>query len=176
MKKVFFVVMICVMGIVAFVAFKFLKESERRTSPQATASLKTEDLDLSVSYSRPYKNNRAIFGNVVQFGEYWRTGADEATEITFGRDVLFGEVEVEEGTYRLYTIPGEEIWEVILNSELDQWGAFEPDHALDVVKISVVSEELDKRLDQLMIDFESKRNGADLIIAWDDRQVVIPIR
>lgn len=176
MKKLFLVVMICVMGIIGFVAFKFLNENERRVSPQATATIKTENLDLNINYSRPYKNGRAIFGNVVKYGEYWRTGADEATEISFGKRVKFGDEEVNPGTYRLYTIPEKDEWIIALNSELGQWGAFEPNYDLDVVRIKITPNKLDKIVDQLTLRFETSKNGVDLLLSWDDTQVTIPIQ
>ena len=79
--------MICVMGIIGFVAFKFMNENERRISPQATVTYKADELDLKIEYSRPYKKGREIFGGLVPYNQYWRTGADEATEITFGKEV-----------------------------------------------------------------------------------------
>ncbi len=176
MKKLFLVVMICVMGIIGFVAFKFLNENERRVSPQATATFKTENLDLRIDYSRPYKNNRTIFGNVVKFGEYWRTGADEATQISFGSKVNFGEAEIDPGTYRLYTIPNKGEWIVALNSELGQWGAFEPNYQMDVTRIAVTPEKLNKKVEQLTLNFENSGNGVDLLMKWDDTQVTVPIQ
>ncbi len=176
MKRVFLVVMICVMGIIGFVAFKFLTENERRISPQATTTFITESLDLNINYSRPYKNGRTIFENVVKYGQYWRTGADEASEITFGGNVRFGGKEVEKGSYRLYTIPDKDEWLVVLNSELGQWGAFEPNHALDVVRIKIIPQKLDTIVDQLALNFETSSNGADLVISWDDTRVSVPIQ
>jgi len=164
------------MAIVGFVAFKFLKETEKRLSPQATATLKTEKLDLNIDYSRPYKNGRTIFGELIKFGEYWRTGADEATEIAFGNKVTFGGEEIDPGTYRLYTIPKEDEWTVVLNSELGQWGAFEPNYSMDVAKITAKPKKLNTIVDQLTIEFEPSKEGVDLVMSWDDTQVSVPIQ
>lgn len=163
------------MAIVGFVAFKFLNENETRLSPQATATFQTESLDLRINYSRPYKNNREIFGNVVQYDQYWRTGADEATEISFGGKVNFGGEEIGPGTYRLFTIPGKEEWKIVLNSELDQWGAFEPKYELDVIKVQAIPQKLAVAVDQLTLKFETAEEGVDLVITWDQTEVTIPI-
>ncbi len=176
MKKVFFVVMISVMAIVGFVAFKILSESDTRLSPQALANYKSDQLDLKLSYSRPYKKGRKIFGGLLPYGEYWRTGADEATEIEFKNPVSFGGQNIDAGRYRLYTIPDRERWKVILNSELEQWGAFEPNYELDVAKVDANVVMLDSLVEQLTIDFESELGGANLVIKWDRTQVSVPIR
>ena len=176
MKKLFFAVMISVLSIVGFVAFKLLSETDTRLSPQAISNYRSDQLDLEISYSRPYKKGRKIFGGLLPYGEYWRTGADEATEIDFKRSVEFGGTFIEAGRYRLYTIPGKDSWKVVLNSELEQWGAFEPNYELDVVRIEVTPVELDSLVEQLTIDFESMDSGADLVIRWDKTQISVPIR
>jgi len=168
--------MMCVMGIVAFVAFKLLSENEKRLSPKVSSNYKSKDLVLEVDYSSPYKKGRVIFGELVKYGEYWRTGADESTEITFNSDVTFGNADVKAGRYRLYTIPDSNKWMVVLNSELGQWGKFEPRRELDVVKVEVESQKLENIEEQLIIDFESTEEGVDLVIKWDNTGLKVPIR
>ncbi|MEQ9425398.1 MAG: DUF2911 domain-containing protein [Cyclobacteriaceae bacterium] len=174
MKNLFFAVMISVLGIIGFVAFKFLNET--RTSPKSSSNYKSEELKLKVDYSRPYKRGRTIFGGLVPYGEYWRTGADEATEIVFYQDVNFGGEQVDEGRYRLFTFPGTETWTVVLNSELSQWGAFEPNYELDVARIEVPIEKTKNSLEQLLIDFEDGQAGAILVIAWDNVKAEVLIQ
>ena len=107
---------------------------------------------VSVTYGRPYKKDRIVFPDVVKYGEVWRTGADEATEITFDKDAQFGGKPVKAGTYTLFTIPGESEWTIILNSELDQFGAFDYEKYKDkdVLKVAVPTKRLDKVVEQLL--------------------------
>jgi len=78
-----------------------------------------------IIYSRPKKKNRVIFGDLVPYGKVWRTGANEATEITFYEDVLFNSEKVKAGTYTLYTIPRKENWVVIINKVINTWGSIQ---------------------------------------------------
>src|SRR5829696_3874612 len=95
--------------------------AQDRKSPHETV----EGKDVKVTYGRPYKKGRVIFGGLEKYGKVWRTGADEATEITFANDVNFGGKRVKAGTYTLFTIPDRNQWTVILNSQLGQWGAYD---------------------------------------------------
>lgn len=77
---------------------------------------------MKIVYGRPLKNGRTIFGGIIPYDKVWRTGANEATEITFYKDVVFGGQAVKAGTYSLFTIPGKKEWTFILNKDLDIWG------------------------------------------------------
>ncbi|MGB8193812.1 MAG: DUF2911 domain-containing protein [Chitinophagaceae bacterium] len=150
--------------------FVFPACSQNRKSPHETV----KGNDVSVTYGRPYKKGREIFGGLEKYGKVWRTGADEATEITFDKDVTFGGKPVKAGTYTLFTIPGEEKWGVILNSQLGQWGAYdyEKNKGKDVLQIEVPAKKLDNVVEQHTIRFE----GDNMIIEWDKAQVAVPIK
>ena len=96
-----------------------------------------EKVIAKVVYSRPQKNDRVIFGGVVPYGKVWRTGANENTEIRFYQDVIMGGSRVKAGTYSLFTIPGKDSWEIILNSDTDYWGAFSYNEENDVLRVTV---------------------------------------
>src|SRR5258707_15507366 len=96
-------------------------------SPHDTVKTK----DITVTYGRPYKKGREIFGKLEPFGKVYRCGADEATQITFDKDVTFGDKPVKAGTYALFVIPEEKQWTIILNSKLGQWGAYDYDKNKD---------------------------------------------
>ena len=101
-------------------AFITLSATAQRKSPHDTVT----NGKITVTYGRPYKNNRDVFGSLEPYGKVWRLGADEATTITFNNDVKFGGKPVKAGTYTLFAIPNEKEWTLILNSQLKQWGAF----------------------------------------------------
>lgn len=125
-----------------------------------------------VVYSRPFKNDRVIFGELVPFGKVWRTGADEATEVTFYSDVMFGGKEVKAGTYALFTIPNKDSWDVILNKGLHQWGAFTYDEKMDVVRTNAKVAMMDEPVENFSIVF----NDGNMIMAWDKTMVAVPVK
>lgn len=129
---------------------------------------------VKVVYSRPSRDKGEVFGNLVPYGEIWRTGANEATEITFYEDMLFGDKIVKSGTYVMHTIPGKKEWTIILNSNTDTWGAFFYDPDQDVVRIKVPASR-DEPIDVFSIAFTKKIKDAYMVLAWDKTRVNIPL-
>src|SRR6476469_7326250 len=97
----------------------------------------TEPLVARVIYSRPQKNNRTIFGELVEYGKVWRLGANEATEINFYQNVRIGTAKVKKGRYTMYCIPYPDKWTIILNKETDTWGAFKYDEKNDLLRTDI---------------------------------------
>lgn len=123
---------------------------------------------IRVTYSRPLKNEREIFGKLVPYGQVWRTGANEATEIKFYQDVDFGGKKVKAGSYSLFTIPGEKEWTVILNSDLDYWGAYKYNQKNDVIRVPASVKSLSEPLESFSIQFERKGDKQGVMkLAWD---------
>ena len=141
-------------------------------SPKATA----EGKNVKVTYGQPSKRDRVIFGGLVPYGEVWRTGANEATEITFSKDVIIDKKEIKAGTYTLFTIPNKDKWAIILNSQLKQWGAFgyEKIKNDDVLKTDVPVKKINQQ-EKLTYSFKDNATGTILTIAWDDVAVDLPI-
>jgi hypothetical protein len=135
----------------------------------------TEPLVARVIYSRPQKNGRLIFGELVEYGKVWRLGANEATEIEFFRSVKIGDKKVEKGRYTLYAIPTEENWTMILNKDNDTWGAFKYDEQKDVLRITVPVQKLNEGVEAMAMIFEKSESGCNLIIAWDNIKASLPI-
>lgn len=141
-----------------------------KKSPHDTVSSK----NTTVTYGRPYKKGRVIFGELEKYGKVWRVGADEATTIKFASDVKFGGVDVKAGTYTLFAIPGETEWTLILNSQLGQWGAYnyEKNKDKDIAAVKVPVQKLDMPVEQLTIRFIE--SGA-MVIEWDMTRVLVTI-
>ncbi len=135
----------------------------------------TEPLVARVIYSRPQKNGRLIFGDLVEYGKVWRLGANEATEIEFFRSVKIGDKKVEKGRYTLYAIPMEDSWTIIVNKDNDTWGAFKYDELKDVVRTTVPIQKLNEGVEALAMTFEKSDAGCNLIIAWDNVKASLPI-
>jgi VCBS repeat-containing protein len=153
----------------AFMLPVFAQKKER-ASPHDTVTAK----NIEITYGRPYKKNRDIFGSLVKYGEVWRTGADEATQITFKKDATFGGKAVKAGTYTLFTIPAEGEWTVILNSQLKQWGAYDyaKNKDKDVLQVKVPAKKIASTVEQLTIIVE----GSNIVITWDQTMVTIPVK
>lgn len=131
---------------------------------------------VKVVYGRPsVENNKEAFGNKIPFGELWRTGANEATEIKLYQDTVFNDVVVKAGTYVLLTIPGENEWEVILNSNLDVWGAFQYDSKADVARIKVPVSKAEP-LELFSITFKKGDEQLNMVLAWGTTRVKVPMR
>lgn len=108
-----------------------------RVSPKATVSQTVGVTDVTIAYCRPGVKGRVIWGGLVPYDQVWRTGANEATTITFGDDVTIEGTKLPAGTYGLFTMPGKDEWTVIFNKGAKQWGAFEYKQADDVLRIKV---------------------------------------
>ncbi|MEM8893771.1 MAG: DUF2911 domain-containing protein [Bacteroidota bacterium] len=146
-------------------------------SPEETIAFKAGKATFMVTYCRPYKKGRKIFGGLVPYREYWRTGANDATEVSFSEDVVFGGKEVPAGRYRFYTTPDVNEWELVLNSELGQWGAFMPNKDLDVATVSIPTRILPKHVEQFSIFFDSALDNIayNMHLQWDKTELIVPI-
>jgi hypothetical protein len=128
-----------------------------------------------VVYSRPQKDNRTIFGELVEYNKVWRLGANEATEIEFFKDVTIAGKKVAKGRYTLYAIPAQDKWTIILNKDTDTWGAFVYDEKKDVLRTDVPVQLLASPVDAFSMSFNKTDNGMTLFIAWDNVSVNLPI-
>ena len=165
MKSLFFILFAFIMLTVSSSSYA----QGSRKSPHDTV----ETADVKITYGRPYKNNRVIFGELEPFGKVWRVGADEATEITFKMDMKFGGKDVKAGTYTMFAIPNENEWTIILNSTLKQWGAYsyEKNKENNVLQVNVPVKKSGAVTEQLTISPENK----NLFIRWDNAEVAIPL-
>jgi len=130
---------------------------------------------VKVIYGRPQMKGRVIFGGLVPYGKIWRTGANEATEVTFYKNTTFGGEKIPAGTYVLHTIPGEKEWTVILNKNLNVWGAFQYDSAADLVRFKVKPTQAEESLEAFSIAFDNGEHKA-MVLGWDKTRVRIPLK
>lgn len=135
----------------------------------------TEPLAARVIYSRPQKAGRSVFGELVEYGKVWRLGANEATELEFFKEVKIGNKKIPKGKYTLYAVVNAADWTIILNKETDIWGAFKYDEKKDVVRINVPVQKLPEAAEAFTMYFEKAPIGTNLIIAWDEVKVALPI-
>lgn len=141
-------------------------------SPRITAE--SPDKNIRVVYGQPSKRNRQVFGSLVPYGQVWRTGANEATEITFKNDVMFGGQMVKAGTYTMFTIPTEKEWTVILNSQLGQWGAYDYEKikGSNVAQVKAAVSSGKTPIEKLTIT----PSNNSITIAWDNLTASVPVQ
>ena len=129
---------------------------------------------MRLIYSRPHLQGRELFHDVLKYGEYWRLGANEATEIEFFRDVTIQGKKIKAGRYILYCILGPSTWKMVLNSNIDSWG-LQQDSTKDVQHFEVPVTHGNPSLDYFTMVFEKTNKGAELIMAWDDVVARLPV-
>ncbi|GJM27832.1 MAG: hypothetical protein DHS20C17_04670 [Cyclobacteriaceae bacterium] len=179
LKKILIGVGVAVLLFVLYVVYALFIATP--ASPPDTVVYSNQGLEISVDYSRPYKKNRLIFGDEADdalqpFGQYWRLGANAATEITVNQDVLFGGNPLNAGTYRMYAIPGPQAFKVTLNSEAGVFfGAAEPDPELDLFTVDAPVTMQDSETEQFTIDINESDNGARIDFIWDNFLFSVPI-
>ena len=129
-----------------------------------------------IVYSRPQKKGRIVFGGeLVKYDEVWRLGANEATEIEFYQNVKIGGKKVYKGRYTVYCIPKPTVWTLILNKEVDAWGAFNYNTKKDILRIDLPVQIQASNVEALTMYFEAVTGGANLIMLWDNVKVFLPI-
>ncbi len=133
----------------------------------------TEPLIMRIIYSRPQVNGRKIFGDLQKFGEIWRLGANEVTEIQFFKDIWINNKKIKKGRYSLYCIPYEDKWTMIVNKETDVWG-LKYDADKDVVRMDLTTEK-NISTEALTIIFVKSDTGANMLMYWDDVKAALPI-
>jgi hypothetical protein len=129
--------------------------------------------EINLEYSRPSAKGRVVFGEVVPFGKIWRTGANQATKITFGDDVKIEGKDLKAGTYALYTIPGKEMWEIMFYKDLTMGGNVANYKTEDeVLRVSVKAGKLTETVETFTIDFESVlATSLSVDLKWEKTKV-----
>ncbi|MFY0591500.1 DUF2911 domain-containing protein [Roseivirga sp.] len=146
----------------------------KQYSPESTSQFTNSEVNIRVTYSRPSKNGRVIFGNLVPYGKWWRTGANETTEIELSRDILFTNNQLlPAGKYSLVTIPEKNEWTIIFNTKIPDWGTdYFPE--FDAARVNGKVESLPGVVELFTIDFTEKNGNPALILAWDNTKVSVP--
>lgn len=145
----------------------FIKDKEKQVAAEPK---------IRILYSRPLKNGRKVFGELLKFNEAWRIGANESTEVLFLTDVVFGGTNVKAGRYTLIAIPTEKKWTIKLNSVNDGWGNYSHDAAFDIASVTVPTTISDKEIEALSITmYEKSKNVVHIKIGWDTTIAEIPV-
>lgn len=154
--------------------------SAQITTPQPSPKAKLEQkvglTDVTVTYSRPGKKGRTIFGDLVPFNKIWRTGANENTTVTFSNDIVIDGKTLKKGTYALYTKPNANSWEIYFYSDAKNWGNPKKwDDAKVALKTSVTPTKTPLNVETFTIEINDiTNNSANLYLLWDTTSASIP--
>lgn len=145
-------------------------------SPLAKFSQKVGLTDVAIEYSRPSMKGRKIYGDLVPFGELWRTGANMATTLTFSDDVKIGGKDLKAGSYALFTIPGKDKWTIILSTNTSQGGTGNYKESEDALRVDVKPIVMDATVETFLINIEDVKSKSALIeIVWEHTVVQVPL-
>lgn len=137
---------------------------------------KTKPMPVArVIYSRPQKNGRVIFNGIIKYGELWRLGANEATELEFFQPVKIDSKIVPKGRYTLFCIPNEDSWTLIINKDNYCWGNYSYNAKNDLVRVVCKVEKNAEVVENFTIYFEETKKNTQLTIMWDDLKASLPI-
>jgi hypothetical protein len=147
------------------------EEAKKPLSPPAKAEAKIKGKQVTIDYSAPSKRDRVIMGELVPYGQVWRTGANAATTLTTESNLMLGTLHVPPGTYTLYTIPGEKEWTLIVNKETGQWGTkYDETQDLGRTKMNVAP-----KLAQPVETFNISVDDKKLAMQWENTKVWVPV-
>ncbi|MDQ2747081.1 MAG: DUF2911 domain-containing protein [Acidobacteriota bacterium] len=167
MKKLNLIALfVLILSIDAVAQLNFPRESQRQEITQTVG-----DVKVAVVYHRPDVKDREIWGNLVPYGEVWRTGANDNTTFEVSSDVRINGQTLPKGKYGLHTIPGKDEWTIIFNKVNNEWGSFKYDQKQDALRVSVKPDKEDF-LETMTIDFQNvKTTSAEVVIAWEKVKV-----
>ena len=153
--------------------FSFAQQIQMpQASPAAKIAQKVGLTDVTVDYSRPSTKGRKIFGELIPFGQVWRTGANGATVLSFSTDVTIGGQTVPAGQYALYSIPEKSDWTMILSKNIKLWGAIGYEQSDDLIRFKAKPEKLNKKAETFEISFANMTDtGSDLSLKWENTRV-----
>ncbi|MBL7985386.1 MAG: DUF2911 domain-containing protein [Flavobacteriales bacterium] len=164
----------------AFIGFQVMKSNTKKASPEGTVAYAKDGLKVDIFYNRPSKRGRVIFGELVPFGQVWRTGANEATTFETNKDLTIGGQVLPAGKYTLWTLPGANEWKVMFNKEMYGWGVDFDQKAQrkpesDALQVTVVPQELPEVMEMFTITIEDQPVPT-LVLAWDRTRIAVPMQ
>lgn len=172
-KRLLSVALLSIVSIISFAQ----ESKTNRVSPLAIISVQYKDAYVKVTYSQPQKRGREIFGKLVPYGQPWRTGSNEATEITLTKDLMVNGTLLKAGTYSIFTIPEKEKWTIIFNNDVGLWGAYNYNPKRDEMRFEVPTSSTSGEVyEYFTMQFDQRNEEVDLFMIWDRVKISVPIR
>lgn len=146
-------------------------------SPVASVKTAFSISDIEINYSRPSMRGRKVFGDLVPFGELWRLGANGATKVTFGEDIIINDQVISKGSYALYAIPNQNEWEIIFNRGVNNWGTGGYSKDEDIYRFKAKAINNPNTVETFTINISDiSNNSCNIELAWENTRVIIPIK
>jgi hypothetical protein len=151
--------------------------SQEVLSPPAKAACKFADgKTIAVAYSSPRMRGRKIFGDLVPFGEVWRTGADNATSLVTNTDLIVGGKNVPKGSYTLFTFPTQSKWTLIISKQTGEFGIPYPGEKSDFVRMEMELSKLPSPLENFTISFDQTGASCTMKLDWETTRASIDMK
>ncbi|MDO1514071.1 DUF2911 domain-containing protein [Maribacter confluentis] len=180
------VVMLVLAALVYFVAIPYVHRETKKFSPYKTSVLELDNTVLKIDYSSPSKKGRKIFGELVPYGNVWRTGANEPTTITVSKPIKIIDKPLPAGTYSLWSIPNKKSWKIMFNTQIPDWGVTRingnqttHDSNYDLITVEVPVIDLQNPVEDFTITFEEQtlqqKSQNVISLAWDTTKIMVPV-
>src|SRR5215813_6186943 len=152
------------------------QDKSKRPSPPGTTQCTINGKKVTIEYSRPSMKGRKVMGELVPYGQVWRTGANEATTLTTAIDLNIGGAKVPVGKYTLYTLPSADVWKLIINKQTGQWGT-EYHEEQDLARVDMKTTPIVVPVEQFTISLDQKDNSsADLVLEWEKTRLSVLVK
>ena len=152
------------------------QDKASRPSPPAKANC---DLGggktLNVDYSSPRMKGRQVFGELVKYGEVWRTGANEATTFVTNGDVMVGGTHVPAGSYTIFTVPNKDKWTLVISKKTGEWGIPYPGADQDLARVDMKASSVSAPVENFTIAFDKAAGGCTLRMEWEKTRATVDI-
>jgi len=152
------------------------QDKAKRPSPPAQAKW---DLgggkSVSIDYGSPRVKGRKIYGELVPYGQVWRTGANEATTLVTPVDLTIGGTTVPAGSYTIFTVPNKDKWTLVISKKTGEWGTDYPGQANDLARVDMKVSALPSPTENFTISFEKAASGANLNIDWETTRASVAV-
>ena len=179
MKKSILSIVVLAIALITSIETSAQKFPKLNKSPMDVASYpdnwRNSNKIIKVTYSRPQLKGRGL-EKLAPLGKKWRVGANEATEITFYKDVNFGGKDIKAGTYTMYAIPGEKEWTIALSNQLNVWGAYFHKDENDIARITANVSKLEESVEAFSIVFDGEGEDAKMHMGWGNTLVSVPVK
>jgi hypothetical protein len=153
-----------------------ISAQQKMASPPGAADVTLKGKQITIAYSRPSMRGRKIMGDLVPYGQVWRTGANEATTLTTAIDLNIGGTNVPAGKYTLWTLPSESTWTLIINKQTGQWGT-EYHEDQDLARVDMQKSQTAQPVEQFTISWKKNSDAsADLVMEWENTRVSVPVK
>jgi hypothetical protein len=176
MKKMY--VMGGVLSLVLGCAFVVAAQQDKakRPSPPAQAAWDLgSGKSITIDYSSPRAKGRKVYGELVPFGQVWRTGANEATTLVTPVDLSIGGTAVPAGSYTIFTVPNKDKWTLVISKKTGEWGTDYPGQANDLARVDMKVSTLPSPAENFTISFEKSPNGGAMNIDWETTRASVAI-